>query len=280
MKSINVREDFDPETMTSPMPLQAILLTNDHIKEAMKRQSKSFRGRVDDPAHRESLQSLLSTGFDDILTTNYSYELEETALGVAEISESQLKRINKRTSKNAERVYLLHTYNSVRYNEVDNRIWHIHGESRKPDSMILGHYWYGNLLGRIKAELERGGNQYYQKQKRQETIRFDSWVDSFILGDVYVLGFSFDFSEMDLWWLLNRKYREKAEKGRLVFYEMKNAGKREKTELLRLLGAEIVDLGFTEPERNDPGKYKIYRQFYRQALADIKDRVNNSRGEQ
>jgi len=31
----------------------------------------------------------------------------------------------------------------------------------------------------------------------------DSWLDAFIMGDVYVLGFGFDFLEFFLWGLQN-----------------------------------------------------------------------------
>lgn len=39
------------------------------------------------------LIELLSMGFDDILTTNYNYELEEAALGINELDKKQLQRI-------------------------------------------------------------------------------------------------------------------------------------------------------------------------------------------
>ena len=269
MKNINVRDDFNPCEMCSPLPLQAILLTNNNLKETMKSHSRVFYGKVQDPMHMQILQELLTMGFDDILTTNYSYELEEAAFGMAELSEYKLKKINKCTQGKVEPRYLLHSYNEVSCRSVKNRIWHVHGESRKPDSMILGHYWYGNMLFSITEELKQKKNQYYFKQNHGEEIQFDSWLDSFILGDVYVLGFGYDLSELDLWWLLNRKYRENADKGRMIFYEMESLEQREKIELMRLFGVCVRSFGMMKPDRGDPQYSQKYEAFYAAAIEDI-----------
>ena len=278
MKDINVRKDFDPEKLEAPMPMQAILLTNNNLKDAMKNQSKVFRGEIKTKEQGDALRRLLTMGFDDILTTNYSYELESAALGTNQVKDNELKRILLRTQK-VELRYLLHTCYALECETVQNRIWHIHGESRIPDSMILGHYWYGNMLGRIKEELKTSGNRFLYRQTHNLPIEYNSWVDSFILGDVYVLGFGFDLAELDLWWLLNRKAREKAEKGRVVFYEIKSEkeGWREKTALLKLFGACVRSLDFHEPNKDDPNKDSIYKQFYEAAISDISKEINSRR---
>lgn len=124
-----------------PMPLQAILVTNNNIKDAMKNNRSIFEGRISNEEQRHVLQRVLSMGFDDILTTNYSYEIECAALGKDSISDYKLKKASKCTRGKVEQRYLIHSYNEVCFQETQNRIWHIHGECRKPNSMILGHYW-------------------------------------------------------------------------------------------------------------------------------------------
>ena len=64
-------------------------------------------------------------------------------------------------------------------------------------------------------------------------------MDAFILGDVYILGFGFDLSEFDLWWLLNRKFNEKADHGHVYYLEPKSPVLDEKLELLKLLEVEV-----------------------------------------
>ena len=77
-----------------------------------------------------------------------------------------------------------------------------------PNTVILGHYYYGNLLFCCDEYLtHRAPEQRYPLWPGHEELEALSWLDYFILGDVYSLGFGFDTSEMDLWWLLCRKKR-------------------------------------------------------------------------
>ena len=130
----------------------------------------------------------------------------------------------------------------------------------------------------MKEEFKRRGNQYYEKQRKGAPIAYDSWLDSFILGDVFILGFGFDFSELDLWWLLNRRQREKAQKGELFFYEPKDKSNREKVELLRLMGCTPVDLGYNRIEMDEDKSGESFKAFYREAVYDLQQMMQ-SRGE-
>ena len=198
-----------------PFPLQVVLVTEDGVAEAIKDKLDRFYGLKAIDEIYGQLTSLLNCGFDAILTTNYSYELERAA-------ESSIKRDGRNCVKHlehsesvtrAEPKYMLHSYYAFNSGDHENKIWHIHGEARKPDSIIIGHYYYGKLLGKIFSLLENRNNKQYKRQVEKKPPIIDSWVDSFIMGDVYVFGFGFDLSEMDLWWLLSRKKNEKAAHG-------------------------------------------------------------------
>ena len=98
-----------------------------------------------------------------------------------------------------------------------------------------------------------------------------------------------DFCEFDLWWLLNRKKREKALHGKVVFYEPERSEDAAKYALLRAYGVEVRHLGFKllatveneacdedlQAERDEQNKRiwefnsKIYADFYRYAIEDI-----------
>ncbi len=41
---------------------------------------------------------------------------------------------------------MLHTYNLPPAPGGDLPLFHVHGEARVPNTVILGHYYYGNLL--------------------------------------------------------------------------------------------------------------------------------------
>ena len=108
------RDDFDWSRSEMPMPLQAILASDNQIRTSLKSAKEDFRGKIRTDRQMEVLRDLLTMGFDDILTTNYSYELEEAALGKYELTDQQVAKLMRYTSDNAERNYLLHTFNQVR----------------------------------------------------------------------------------------------------------------------------------------------------------------------
>lgn len=283
LKEISRRDDLPLDELKSPMPLQAILVTNNDIKGALKKCEKSMYGSIETKEQEQALQKLLGIGFDHILTTNYSYELEMACRKDNKITSNYLKSISKHTSsaKKVEPKYLLHTYNECHYENICNKIWHIHGEARKPDSMILGHYYYATLLCKIKSEVDNKGNMYQRNQLEGMPNKINSWMDAFILGDVYVLGFGYELSEFDLWWLLNRKFNERASTGKVYYFEPKPAVLDEKIELLKVLGVKVIDCDITLPK--DPGEdaseeekdqyrkecNEAYGKFYQLALEKI-----------
>lgn len=271
LESIRIRDNCNIKKLNCPETLKAILVTNDQLDKSMKVNKEKLYGSIKNNEQRKILQKILSTDFDQILTTNYSYELELAAYNLESITDNKLKKINCKTDKvsRIETKYLLHTFNKCEYNGVQNQVWHIHGEARKPDSMILGHYYYGNLFFKIKNLLNDRKNSYEEMKKNNQSFEISSWIDGFILGDVYVLGFGFGFTEFDLWWLLNRKKREKVETGKIYFYMLKHEAEAnyEKLELLKLLG--VIPVIFEE-------EY-TYPNFYNEAINDIQNRILKAR---
>ena len=273
--------------LSSPFPLKAILVTDNKIKAGLKKIEKELYGSVESEILRETLQKVLTMGFDHILTTNYSYELEIAAKGKNIVTKSYLNKIAEHTKavQKVESRYLLHSFNKCVCENVENKIWHIHGEAKKQDSIILGHYYYGNLFSRMKEELNKKGNCYEEKQKAGENIEITSWIDAFILGDVYVLGFGYDSCEFDLWWLLNRKVREKARTGKVHFYTMESSGFDEKLALMDVLKVKLEHCGMKVPvytgAEDSEEEYlefknmrdETYRKFYETALNEIESYV-------
>ncbi len=275
-----------PDTITVPLSLEVVLRTGNNALEVLRRRRRELYGRVDTDELRTALRELLSMGFDEILTTNYSYELEEAALGIEEAEDKDLVKLMKSTTGFIDRKYLLHSFHEVRTESTTNRIWHIHGEARKPSSMILDHYQYGALLNRFVnfcrwRESERGADEPRLAEK-------ESWLDVFLDADVYILGQGFDFAEMDLWWLLNRKNMEKKRRS-VCFYEPKTDREYDaKIELMKLYGARPVNLGFSMVPKpahaaEDEIQYEylrenseIFQRFYKAAIADMKTHIHQS----
>lgn len=271
LNSIDVRsERYDIGKYRCPETLKAILVTKDSVDKALQSQKERLGNLGTEKPEKQTLllRRLLNAGFDEILTTNYSYELETSALGQGRVNESSLRKMQRHTSdvRRCETSLLLHTYNSIAQNGAEQRIWHIHGEARKPDSMIMGAYYYGNLLGKIIDLNKRRGKYYSHARAMGQTPKIRSWSDAFILGDVYILGFGFGFAESDMWWLLNRKKRE-PHVGKTYFYELKPKENinRAKTDLLELMGVEII---YNSVLGGD------WQSAYEWAVGDIEKRVS------
>jgi hypothetical protein len=260
-----------PDKINCPEPLKAILLTGDQVNVAMKEKCAKILGREQISEELAMfLKTILSLGFDHILTTNYTYELEQAAIYPNKLSEYKLKKIATSTTGKIDKKYLLHTYNEVFCNGVKNKIWHVHGESRKADSTILGHYYYGNSLFKIKESVDK----IRAIDSKDEDAK--TWAEAFIFGDIYCLGFGYGLCEFDLWWLLNRKARENFNTGKLYFYEPFDENQWEKIDLLKLMKTtsgdklvEVLDLGYEKSSNMD------WQKFYIEALEDAKNRMND-----
>lgn len=214
-------------------------------------------------AKNEQHKELLQMPFDAVLTTNYTYELEAALLPKYPGLGIQSKRRYAHVTKDKrDPKYLLHTFNRIEEGKPD--IWHIHGELRCPSSLILSHDEYARLVHAILAYNESVGNSY---QKNQGNLRFRSWIDYLILGDVYILGLGMDYSEFDLWWLLGRRLREAADCGSIVFYEPYKEDVRHKQLALADAGVEVNTCDVTIQSSED------YDTFYERAIQDIKAKV-------
>ena len=79
LKKMTTNTDL-PEHKALPFPLEVVLRTNDHVDEELAKHKKELYGSVEDAELRCILARVLKMGFDEILTTNYDYALEGTAM--------------------------------------------------------------------------------------------------------------------------------------------------------------------------------------------------------
>jgi hypothetical protein len=152
----------------------------------------------------------------DILTTNYDYALS-------------YKIANEQASSGStERKYSL--LRSYKDNENEMRIWHIHGEAKAPESIMLGHDQYVRYLGQIQnylrpqskkfpsaeswnastavSPVKFGIQEFDTKAPSPENVPRYSWVDLILTRPIHILGFGLDFSEIIIWWLLTVRSRK------------------------------------------------------------------------
>ena len=207
--SIQTKELSDAEINSLkgvPYPLQPVILTGDHLGTQMKSISKQLSELKAPEEENTILQQYASLAVDAILTTNYTYELEKAL-------DPQFKCLPSRKCK-----VRMTAYNeSGKYNteqlqtffNIDQMppIWHIHGEASRHSTMILGHYYYGKLLAKMQQYVSSLIARHRASVKRGQDMEIKSWIDYFMLGNVYIIGLGMALSEMDLWWLINCKKR-------------------------------------------------------------------------
>ena len=250
---------------------------------------------------------LLCCGFDHILTTNYSYEFEacchegladkkyikdkrtfvfdeqrfDTSADFSFAKDSEIKIPKRETN------YRLYTFNKISLNksgkEYINKIWHIHGEYHNPQTIIMNNAQYTNLITNIsKAKNRTLQLKGVFKESPEEVNNYYSWVDKFLEAEVFILGFGYSYSEIDLWWLLNQKFKKNGDNFKVHFYQKisepkenlsqdkydnnqeNNPKKQNGVDLLRAYSTNIVAI----PAHR-------YKTFYKKAIIDIKDKMKD-----
>ena len=303
----------DEEKKTIPFPLlYEVLVLNRPVPQVLdagtiRDVEKSLKTEMKKLVNsgNELLKELPSLNADHVFTTNYSYCLEKAFYPRRDFTKSVSRssvRFNlfdpdEDENKKGESQYRLHSgYLAKNKDLSDIGLWHIHGEVSSSEGIVLGHDRYGRLLKRI---IEICSDLDYKKITRRNNKHvFTSWPELFLFGDIYVIGFGFDLSEFDLWWLLKRKQRERYGDGRVFFYDkcisvketdQNDPSRASETEedsdimyqrrsvlkknlrdkLLSAHGVQILDCGSTGDME--------YDEFYKRAFADVKSRIRENK---
>ena len=210
------------------------------------------------PIHRQIMQ----LGVRNIITTNYDFALE------GEVPNANNGIID-------ERLYSVFRH-SV---QAGKKVWHAHGDCRAPSSINLGFEHYGGQLQQIRNYVATGTN-YQNKQLHklpfirrleQGAVNGDSWTELFFTDDIYIFGFSLDFVETDIWWLLTFRARQilslRKPIANKIYYFIPaeyRKGSKEKLDLLEVNGVEIID--------TYPGTKKD--QYYQNVIKHIEKNID------
>lgn len=251
--SIRTKELTDEEAeclKRVPYPLQPVILTDDHLDTQMKQISVQLSDLCAPEEERTVLRAFAALPVDSILTANYTYELEKAL-------DTTFKCLPGRRCKSRKIVYgesgkyntvQLHTCFSV---DTYPPIWHIHGEAARHGTMVLGHYYYGKLLSKLQQYVSSLLARYTARSAGAQSMEMHSWMDYFMLGNVYIVGLGMALSEMDMWWLINCKKRHFPDT-KVILY--KPDIRPEEKMLAEAYGVEVNTSGFT-------GDYKDYYKW-------------------
>ena len=183
----------------------------------------------------------MRAGCRHVITTNYDYNFENS------ITNASID-----TSLSPERKYSLFRRRTAE----GVNVWHIHGESGAPNSLLLGHEHYSGTLQKMRAYLTSGRSRGKTNRSpfRAGNLDFDlehdgvySWADVFLRDDIHIAGYSLDFSEIDLWWLIIYKERLRLRgepTGKTFAYQLMSRPRSiegAKVALLSSFGVEVVN---------------------------------------
>ncbi|MCR5720130.1 MAG: SIR2 family protein [Lachnospiraceae bacterium] len=204
-----------------PYTLAPVIATGDDVHKATETFCKELMPKPLSGEKAELIKCFVDIPIDTIITTNYSYELESAILPNFECKEKVRNKWRKTTIKgnNAENQYGIFKYYDFDYQSSPKHIWHIHGEAARPSSVVIGHYYYCNLLNKIHSYASKCIARYKTCLNKKLDFQPYSWIDYFLLGDVHMIGYGLNLSEIDIWWLINLKKREFSDCGKIHLYD-------------------------------------------------------------
>ena len=122
-----------------PYNMQIVAATQDNVDKSMVKLCQKLREITLNEEQKVFGKRILSLPFDRIITTNYTYELERS------VSENKVFRC-RYSQKHKESDMTLFGHIPVNIGGDEKQIWHIHGHACAPNSVIMGHYFYGKLV--------------------------------------------------------------------------------------------------------------------------------------
>ena len=217
-------------------------------------------------------KTLATTGVFSYITTNYDKTLHKQLIenGYEEVYRNVL-----------ERIYSIRRNYSYRKDKIQEiQIWHIHGDADHPISIMLGYDHYCGAIGKIDSYIK--GRYKYPKDKYEKlpsiaerlngNDKFTySWIDLFFTNNIHIIGFGLDYSELDIWWILNKRMRfikdeEININNKIYFYGYVD---KDKELLLKNFGVEV----FNYKKPNDSNKSN-WTNLYIMMLDDLKKNLN------
>ena len=257
------KSEIPPEGL--PFPFKVIAVSKNNEEQVKKELKDCFQDSKDcfPPGKnkkefeqlRQWLMPLVKT-YKVILTTNYTYEIEYALdPDFKPGSRKYYKWLGKGDHKSAK-AHLGKHY-EIKVDGIPVKIWHVHGEMVRPSGITLGLYQYGRLIGLNRTRVADILKKWMLLSDKD--FQYESWLEYFLFGDLSIVGFGFDLAEIDLWCMLDCKYRHN-EDASVTFYAHDLS-----TEIKTMLKAYKVEV----QEGKDVGMSPDYERFYKKVAGKL-----------
>lgn len=277
-----------PESLPSTLKYEFILLSSyfGHKRDVYEKEKEDRQLRLKQSIAQkmrmfvgnEIYNRLVNLPSVQFITTNYDHVLDNALV------ERGFNFMKKDFSENL--------YNIRRFRAYENggntvKIYPIHGDMGAPKSITIDYNHYCGTVAKIDAYLKGAYNwgngikiSSIETRIQSGEKHIHSWIDHFFFSDIYILGFSLEWVEIELWWLLDkrRRYQRKGLKieNKIVYNFMcseeeisknKNSEKYAKYMMLEKLGVQCRFADFM------PKSDQEYLQAYHLFLDKIEREV-------
>lgn len=157
----------------------------------------------------------------ELITTNVDKGIENVLTGINGFAEEWPESIEQSLG---EKIYSIRRNVNYKCGDFKLRIWKIHGDIDNIASISLGFDQYCGSLAKMKGYmngeydleedyackisiLEKFNKPAEEASNRVDQLDDISWIELFFKTNVYIACFGMDFSEIDIWWLLNKRCR-------------------------------------------------------------------------
>ena len=233
---MQMKSDISNKDIKSmPYPMQIVVASNDSVDAFMKKYAAVLKTEEIPDKQKIFIKKLVDCKVDAILTTNYSLEIEKSIF--ENYSDYKRRRVSKRLHEGNAKQKKFRLFD---YIELPNEksLWHIHGDAYHIKSMIMGHYFYGELIATIDRCIHKLIKRYTGCEAYKKDFMPKSWMDYFMTGEVHIMGLGMDLSEMDLWWLACCK-KKNFPNTKIYFYDPIHSNKQREL-LMESYGINLV----------------------------------------
>ena len=203
---------FKPDELPNTMTYERIILERPYYNEDVRKDEfkvkNKIKGLLENIEKNNVYTELFKLNVQNYLTTNYDYAFIDSILDLDEVN----LPIHEYTTEDVYSIRRLKRISNKQ--EKTKHFWQIHGEIRKPATIMLGLDHYCGSIGKIDNYI-KGGYEYKKEGKDEKEISIEkkfeenlftnsSWVELFFTTNIHIIGLTFDFSEIDLWWIINK----------------------------------------------------------------------------
>ncbi|MHA3096950.1 SIR2 family protein [Acinetobacter brisouii] len=250
-----------------------------HDDEDSSRLKQHIAEKLKDHPGNETCKKILESGFSNYITTNYDYAIENS---FKSLNDKNTFSNHEKNDEQGEKYYSIRRKTELKTGQdTIGTVWHIHGEIEPYKSIMLGFNHYVGSVAKVdsylKGTYKSDSNPNIPPIKKIEdkisSKLYDnlSWIELFFNSDVHIVGFSFDFYEIDLWNILTKRARFKSQSkiDNKIYYYTKLLSQVEdkikkietrKREMLKNLSVEIIEVELPKSIL-DLDKYDYERQW-------------------